>query len=169
MEIGKFVSELDEQLAKITGIVGFPVELTRQQGNLFRPVREDATILAQPELDFNPRELSFFSITNGDRSKTVAHFKVSAFPGCCAYAISTGVVVGHAYRRNGINKIALRIRELIARHTGYTALIATTTTHAFHAGSLRTLRGAGYKELTETVNRRTGNRVILFIKELEKC
>lgn len=170
--INAFRAEINEQLAKISQIVGEPVELTRFNGaiarvsnnepaenwlGLFSVERtlQDYQIRIVPDLLNSQRPPHTFTITS---------FRLSPFPGCCALAISHGMIVANPFRRKGINQIGNVIRQLISKASGYTTLVCTDI--ITNEAQRRTLSKNGWKDIHTTVNRRTNNTVIISCKDL---
>jgi hypothetical protein len=92
----------------------------------------------------------------------VTTFSLYYFPGCCALAISSGAVVN--FPNKGINKLGLQLRMMLAGAAGFTGLICTDVAHNTY--SIRTIEGAGFDQLSTITNRRTKNRVNLYLKEI---
>jgi hypothetical protein len=86
------------------------------------------------------------------------------FPGCCAFAISTGAYVEAEYRRKGVNRLSNQFRQSIARQAGYTALICTDKLD--NTPERKTLEAEGWKDIYSVTNSRTNNLVAISIKEL---
>jgi hypothetical protein len=97
--------------------------------------------------------------------KYITGWAMHQFPGCCAFCISSGVYVSGLYRNKGVNKIANRLRQALAKADGYTALICTDVDD--NEPERRTLAANNWQDIFTTVNRRTGNRVNISIKMLE--
>lgn len=96
--------------------------------------------------------------------RRIAQFSLYQFPSCCAFCVSTGAYVEEQYRRRGINTIANRLRQWIAKEAGYSALICTDV--ANNVAERKTLAKNGFKDIYELDNKRTGNRVLISVKEL---
>lgn len=164
----KIAAVITEKINAIGVAIGAPVRLYRNVAGRFEDPFENAILFYPARIPDPDNDLRQFRICKlYEQNDVVTQFYLSTFPGCCAYAISTSVFVFDPYRRKGVNKLALQIRELIAYGTGYTGLIATTTAAAKHEGSLRTLIGAGFHDLYTLNNRRTENDVKLLLKELK--
>lgn len=103
---------------------------------------------------------------DAEKSRAVTSFSIRPFPGCCAFAISTGTVMYDPFFGRGINKHGLAIREEIARLVGYTALVCTDVTN--NERERKTLSRRGFKDLITVLNRRTNNEVAISIKVLEQ-
>jgi hypothetical protein len=95
----------------------------------------------------------------------VTGWYMQQFPGCCAFCISTGVYVSGMFVRRGVNKIANRLRQALAKGDGYTALVCTDVDD--NKAERRTLAANKWQDIFRTVNRRTGNTVNISIKMLE--
>jgi hypothetical protein len=97
--------------------------------------------------------------------KYITSWIMHQFPGCCAFCISTGVYVAGYYRNKGVNKIANRLRQALAKADGYTALFCTDVDD--NLPERRTLLANGWQDIFVVTNKRTGNRVNLSIRMLE--
>lgn len=94
----------------------------------------------------------------------IQSFNIVQFPGCCALCISTGTTTSAAFRNKGINRLAIQLRILIASYIGYTAMLCTDVAHSVY--SIKSIEKAGYKKFDDLINRRTKNRVNLYITRL---
>lgn len=111
----------------------------------------------------------FFVAESGHNGKgyvpnVVTEFNLRPFPGCCALCVSTGALVHGNFRRKGVNRIGIKLREALAGYTGYTGLLVTDVVN--NSPSIRTIEGAGFKQFHQLKNRRTANLVNLYIKEI---
>jgi hypothetical protein len=134
------------------------IQLTRETGNLINP-----------SSDSGYYAIGSYSRREENRGITLNHFtgfRMYPFPGCCALCISSGAFVRPGFTQRGINKLCLQLRELIAAFTGYTGLICTDK--ANNIPSIRTIEGAGFQKLYDLQNRRTRNKVNIYIKDLDK-
>lgn len=95
----------------------------------------------------------------------ITTFKLYYFPGCCALCISSSANVYSNFRRKGINKLGLQLRQALAGAYNYKALVCTDI--AQNEASIRTIEGANFTKFYSLQNKRTQNKVNLYIKELE--
>ena len=126
------------------------------------------TALYYPNL---PRGLHGFWVAPVGQNKalrlngTVTYFNLYPFPGCCGYCISSNAHVTIGYQHRGINKLGIRLRELIAGLAGYTGLVCTDI--QVNTPSIRTIEGAEFRKIHEITNRRTRRVVHLYVKNVE--
>lgn len=92
-------------------------------------------------------------------------FNIVQFPGCCALCISTGVITWSSYQGKGVNTLGNQIRQEIAKLSGYTTMVCTDVEK--NERQRKTLKRNGWQDVYGIKNRRTANRVIMSIKELE--
>lgn len=97
--------------------------------------------------------------------KDVLSFGLYQFPSCCAFCVSTGAVTNTGFRGRGLNIIANQFRQDLAKYFGYASLICTDV--ADNEPERKTLARNGFKDIHKVVNPRTGNTVIISIKDLE--
>jgi hypothetical protein len=97
----------------------------------------------------------------------VAKFSLYEFPSCCAFCVSTGAYTEPAFRNKGVNKIANKLRQRIAKEYGYAALICTDVES--NVAERKTLIRNGFKDIYRTINGRTGNVVVISVKHLWSC
>jgi hypothetical protein len=103
-------------------------------------------------------------IRGGMFARWFTSFSVVQFPGCCAIGVSTGTAVNPDFQRKGINRLGMQLRIAIARYSGWTSLICTDKTT--NTPSIRTISGAGFQQIHQLVNRRTENKVGVYILQL---
>lgn len=103
-----------------------------------------------------------FIVTLGNDE--ITRFSLVEFPGCCAIMVSTGAKVAPHYRRKGINKLMIKLRQEIALNAGYTALICTDVDS--NIAERKTLAKESFKDIYSIKNKRTSNLVHVSIKEL---
>ena len=88
-------------------------------------------------------------------------------PGNCGVAISSDIWINPEYRRRGLNHVFNKVRQRMAQLADYGALIATTIADT---ESVRpenaTLRRREFTAEEEFCNPNTGNKVILWFKNL---
>ena len=155
-----------ECLAKASEIVGQEISLYRYKTEKKAYVK--LPIDSTPAEDFYPdtaaanKPFSLGFLSAGLQSPHILHsFSIYQFPGCCALCISSGATTSWAYSNKGLNKLGIKIRIAIAGLTGYTAIMCTDIAH--NSNSIKTIEGAGGKKLDDLVNRRTKNRVNIYI------
>ena len=97
-----------------------------------------------------------------DDGRFITYFSLIAFPGCCAFCISTGVSVCSDYKRKGVNNLTNLLRLDLARLMGYSAVVATDV--EANEPERRTLKRNGWSDVFTVTNRRTGNVVNISVK-----
>lgn len=162
------VKEMQNLLSKIGMIVGGKVvqiyryDRDTQKYNLLNLTNANEFIASAGE-SRAPFALGY--VEPGSKDPVYIHvFSIVQFPGCCALCVSTGSSTNGAFRNRGINRLAIQLRILIASYTGYTAMLCTDTTSSVY--SIRSIEKAGYKKFDDLINRRTKNRVNLYITRL---
>jgi hypothetical protein len=153
-------------LDKISAILGFEVVLTRFNSisGGFDPVTAHNVSAYYLSAD-NKNNPYYIRSNYTDKSNvTVTHFRIVQFPGCCALAVSNGVIVSKEYRAKGVNTVAIQLRKKIAKVSGYAGLLATDVVHNHF--SQQSFKRAGFKELFRVKNYRTPNTVNVVIADL---
>lgn len=95
----------------------------------------------------------------GSRPTVVSSFWLSMMPGCCGLAVSFHACVYEPFRNKGVGTILNRLRMVIAKDLGYSALICTDVAANKHQRNI--LRKNNWKDIYQFINRRTGNKVFL--------
>lgn len=158
---------IQNYLVEIEKIVGFPVHLAvAPKGEGFADA-VTATMPAHVNFWIHPSGKSDlqYMIMGMSLGQSVHYFRMAQFPGCCALCISTNALTYSPYARKGINTIANKIRQEIAKISGYTTIICTDIQS--NEAERRTLKTNGWGDLYQIKNRRTNNTVILSAKELD--
>lgn len=94
----------------------------------------------------------------------ITSFGLYEFPSCCAFCVSTMAYVEPEFRGKGINKIANKLRQAIAKHFEYSALLCTDVSD--NAPERATLIGNGFEDIYTIKNKHTGNTVLISVKNL---
>lgn len=95
-------------------------------------------------------------------TKTVAFFKMTEMPSCCAFVVSHGSVVG--VEGKGVGTRLNRFRQDLAKAWGYSGIICTDVDT--NKGQRRILEKEGWKDIFQRRNARTNNLVNISVKEL---
>lgn len=98
-------------------------------------------------------------------TRVISTFNVVPFPGCCALCISTGARVYEPYRDRGVNILANKIRQEIAKIAGYTAMVCTDIKN--NTPTRKMLERNGWQDVYEVTNRRTGRLLAMSVKSLK--
>jgi hypothetical protein len=156
-----FKEKLQELLDKIGKIVGEEVKLSYFDNlrNRFIPVIERAPYIK------GESNLIFFQLTTVAKNNLISQWYLKEFPGCCGICVSTGVHVSPPQRNKGINKIGIQIRELLALNDNFTVLICTDVKDNYP--ERLTLNRAGFENVYEFNNKRTGNDVYISLKKIQ--
>jgi len=104
------------------------------------------------------------SFIDTDTNKIVCCSRLTELPSCCAFLVSHNLFIYFDYRNKGLNKYFIQIREELARMFGYTAIICTDVED--NVPQRKTLKKAGWNDIYNVRNKRTGNSVFLSLKEL---
>ena len=94
----------------------------------------------------------------------VCTFSMSEFPGCCGIVISHNTTVYKKYEGKGINTFLQEIKEDIAVSNGYSKMLATVV--STNEAEIHILEKAGWRKALEFVNKRTGNTVLTYLKDI---
>ncbi len=101
------------------------------------------------------------------QSKTneiIAEFRLTEFPGCCAFMVSFHGSVSYKWQKLGLGAILNQMRIDIARLLGYTALVCTDKLD--NVGQRKILAKNGWKDIFTCVNKRTNNKIAISLVEL---
>lgn len=94
----------------------------------------------------------------------VGETSFSPFPGCCGIVVSHNTFLTERTRHSGLSNSFRKLKEHIARETGYTKMIATTQMSNIPAvGNFFKSR---YRFVETFVNKRTNNLLGIGIKTL---
>ena len=96
---------------------------------------------------------------------TVSVFNLTQFPGNCAIMITHETYQSYDYRKKGLSVPIHKMKEKIARHFGYSILLATTITTNLNDN---VLEKAGFKKVEPLcfLSSRTFKRITTWMKEL---
>lgn len=170
-KLAAFEAEANQLVNKIGEIIGAPVELVRIINGKWSNGL-DLSLTWINAFSVEQTEFKQYGIRRKDASEydrirgrdAVTQFWLMHFPGCCALAISTAVNVNPLYRLKGINTIGNKLRQVIAKASGYTTLICTDI--ETNTGERKTLEKNGWKDIYSVNNRRTNHQVRMSYKEL---
>jgi hypothetical protein len=130
-------------------------------GSMTLVTKHNARDYLKPDYGYGVKMRPYY-IMNIDR--LVASFKLYEFPSCCAFCISTEAFTAENKRKLGINKIANRLRQWIAKEQGYAALLCTDV--ADNVPERKTLKANEWQDIFTIKNPRTGNIVNISVKIL---
>jgi len=91
-------------------------------------------------------------------------FRMSPMPGCCGVVISHETHLAPAYRNTGYSDRFREIKEALAKHLGYSVMIATTQMHNLSA--VGNMYKSKYNMVDTFNNKRTNNLIGIGIKKL---
>lgn len=94
----------------------------------------------------------------------IGHFSLSPLPGCCGTVVSHDTYLISTERGGKLSEPFRKLKTALARHLGYSLMIATSRTD--QPASIKNMTKSGYKIGGEFVNRRTGNPIALGLKVL---
>lgn len=103
-----------------------------------------------------------YEIKDGDQ--VVGRFDLTPIPGCSVVAISHHLSIDPEHRGKGLGKRAQQERLAMARSMGLQLLLATVVEG--NKPQERILEGSGWKRVSHFDNPKTGNRVVLWSKNL---
>jgi len=102
----------------------------------------------------------------GTYNPSIAVFQMTQFPGNCGTLISHDTIVYDSFRNKGISQILQKMKQKIARMTGYTIMMATTTPKQDVENHI--LEKTGWIRTGSTFeNKRTYNKVSFWCKPVE--
>lgn len=158
--------DLQRYLSAIGKCVGKPVSLYRDNpGKSLQPITDVDKDIAylKPDAGYGSRLHTYYVKTSpGD--ETVTTFALYEFPSCCAFCVSTRVIVEPKFRSKGVNNVANKLRQAIARECGYSALLCTDVES--NRPERHTLITNEFQDIYRIRNKRTTNTVIISVKEL---
>lgn len=85
---------------------------------------------------------------------------------CCGALVSTRTFVNEKYRGQKLAQQMMPLKEAIAREFGYSVLAATVNISG-NPAEVHILQKEGWQKGYEFLNKRTGNQVGFFFKELK--
>lgn len=89
---------------------------------------------------------------------------LAPMPGCCGVVISYNTFLNKDSRHSGLSDPFRKLKENLAKHLGYTLMIATT--QASNVPAAGNFIKSKYNVVKTFVNKRTNNLLWLGIKEL---
>lgn len=99
-----------------------------------------------------------------ERGGDITSFRLGELHGCCGVCVSYHANVTEEFRRAGINKVANRLRQEMARQAGFTVLLCTDVES--NEPQRKTLEREGWQKIFQFTNRRTDNKVNISVKHL---
>jgi hypothetical protein len=99
-------------------------------------------------------------------SEAIIRFTLYAFPGCCAFLISTNAYVNGDFTNRGIGTLANQLRIDIATALGYSAIVCTDVDTNTHQRKI--LAKNRWKDIFTIRNKRTNNIVHISVKQLKE-
>lgn len=157
---------VDTYLTDLAALINVP----REQLKMFRGRTEITqhntawTLMPGSDAGSNDPIYVNLLVTGEKQPQRITMWQLLAFPGCCAFCISTGVYVYNTYQRKGVNTRSNKFRQDVAKATKHAALICTDIID--NIGERRTLEKNGWADLLTVRNPKTNNTVALSVKEL---
>jgi len=106
----------------------------------------------------------FFVVSNVTDGDIVSKFTLEKFSGCNGIVISRKVVVTEKYRGKGYGSIFCKLRELISKELGYSAIMCTVVLG--NNAQERIMAKNEWLKLTEFLNLKTNNTISIYYKKL---
>jgi len=91
-------------------------------------------------------------------------YNLDQLPGCCGVVVSNGAYLNHNQRGYGLGEYFHKERIDLATYMGYSCMMATTILN--NEAENHILRNNGWKTVHSFVNKRTGNTVLIWIKDI---
>ena len=171
------MENLETYLNKIGAIVGEPVALhVGNRDGTFTKLTKTPAELDQLQIGSylfhkftgviagaNGPIIQYLVKTLSPNEYTIAQFRLTQFTGCCAFMFSTSTAVSAKWQNKGIGTILMGLKQYISKAANFSALVVTDKKS--NLAEVGLLRKCGFRELYEKLNRRTGNTVIMWIKE----
>lgn len=119
----------------------------------------------KPDMGYGARLNTYWvQVVNPYRGNTLTSWSLYEFPSCCAFCVSTQARVEKPYIKKGVNTRSNLFRQELAKDAGYSALICTDI--ETNTAERKTLAKNGFKDIYTISNKRTGNTVLISVKEL---
>ena len=97
-------------------------------------------------------------------TNTWASYKLDQLPGCCGVVVSNGAFIDKDQRGVGLGTFFHNERIELSKYLGYSCMMATTTNNNLTEQHI--LKSSGWNNVHSFTNRRTGNRVQIWIKDI---
>lgn len=94
----------------------------------------------------------------------IGSFQLSPMPGCCGIVVSHNAFLSETTRNSGLSQPFRDIKERVAKHFGYSFMIATNDLSNV-AGTISMIRSK-YRFVESFINSRTGHLVGVGVKKL---
>lgn len=117
------------------------------------------------EVEVDPTERFKITFLLKDKKIIIAGFTLVEQINCCGILVSTKTFVHHEYRGKGIAQEMQGLKEKLAKEYGYTLLLATVNISG-NPVQVHILEKFGWKLKDQFVNKRTGNTVGIYTKDL---
>ena len=154
--MNKTIEYYNEELSKLAGV---PCKLTVYYNNAYIDINNNSFYYTKDSegVDFR------LAIVSSNR--TISHFKLVQFPGCCGICVSTGAMVVENYKNKGIGTLLNKFRQDVARHQGYTILMCTDLDN--NVPQKKILDHQGFQHIYQFINKRTNNLLNVSLLKLD--
>jgi len=168
----EYLEDINNILKEFSEKAGFPCTLYRVIKGEWVPILTPEKLLYSDAYSYgNAAGYGAYGVGRADVDRLslsaliLTTFNITHFPGSCALGVSNGTSIPARRQGFGLNRLGIRLRIAIAGWSGYKGLVCTDV--ANNEASIRTIEGAGFQKLYSLVNKRTANKINLYIKELE--
>lgn len=100
----------------------------------------------------------------GNTQKIISTWSLYQLPHCCAFMVSTNVVVAIDYRNKKIGTILNQLRQDIGKLLNFSAILCTDIDQNIYQKKI--LETNGWKNIHSLVNKRTNNKVHLSVIDI---
>lgn len=115
--------------------------------------------------EYNRNRIEFTAEPYVNFKDAIGSFSLTQLPGCCGILVSHNTYIYPIYQGLGINTFLQEIKEDIAKHNGFSTLMATVIDR--NPIEMHILEKSGWAKVDSFKNTKTGNTVITYIKHLD--
>jgi GNAT superfamily N-acetyltransferase len=141
----------------------FSLEIKNKLTSFFKKIVKDEVFIMF-FIDEDPRGEVCICFEIKCKGNTIAKFSLDSLQGCNGVLISHDLYVHPDFRGKGIASFFQKIKEEIAKEGNFSKLIATV--NSTNCVEIHILEKYGWKRISFFVNKRTGNLVSVYEKDL---
>lgn len=122
------------------------------------------TVGSEPIVEALPNNMYEINTYGAGKFVNVGRFGLVEMPGCCGVVVFFHAAVAQEFQKRGLGSLFLEVRERAAILAGYT--MAQATVIKYNKAERSIMERASWKEVFSFDNKRTGNALLAFVKQL---
>jgi hypothetical protein len=158
MTMEEIVAKYQARIAELTGVKPEEVVFRASDGLVlkFEPLTASRPYGKPAGEDFLIGR--YIVMVKGD-DYPIAGFNLYELPHCCGVMVSTSAYVSFKWRKRGIGQVLNAMRQDLGRFYGYTVMLCTDV--VTNDPQRHILQKAGFQDLMQFENKRTGHQVAI--------